>query len=55
MTKLEKETRQQLYVFIKKNSAKFATTARTYTYTQACLVNCPIKIITSMTLTLSDR
>ena len=34
MTKLEKETRQQLYVFIKKTT-KFPTTARAYIYTLA--------------------
>ena len=44
MTKLEKETRQRLYVN-KKYSSKFATTARAYAYTQACLVNCPITLI----------
>ena len=32
--KVKKETRQQLYVFIKK-TAKFPTTARAYTYTRA--------------------
>ena len=42
ITKLEKETKHQLNVFIKKNSLKCATTARAYTYTQAWLVNCPI-------------
>ena len=43
MTKSEKETRQQLYVFVeekklgetRRNSAKLATKARAYTYTQA--------------------
>ena len=41
--KVKKETRQKLYVFMKK-TAKFPTTARAYTYTLAWLV---------MTLTLS--
>ena len=53
--KIRERNKTTIIRFHKKNSAKFATTARAYTYTQVCLVNCNIKIITSMTLTLSDR